>query len=270
MTTTAKKEAKDAFRAFNLGTEEETMDPMAAVQAAEQSVQRFLFAYDFNQPEDEKPDPRAVEGQIEDVDAEPEPPPPMFTEEDLDTAREEGRVLGHAQGLKDAEESALHFLALAVEAIADQMGTLHAAQEQANAETHKMAAALSMAVVNKILPSYMQTHGIAEIEALVTECLPHVLNEPRLILRVAPANEDGVRERIEPMARNRGFDGSVVVMADPALGPADCRLEWDNGGAERRADSLMQKIQAIVDRNAEGILTDGQGTQAPETAPDME
>ncbi|MGE4528592.1 MAG: FliH/SctL family protein [Rhodospirillaceae bacterium] len=219
---------------------------------AEEAVRRFLFSYDFGAPPPARAVPdHVVDGQVEEAEAEPPPPPPLFSEEDLETAREEARVLGHAQGLKDAEESALHFQVLALESIADQMETLRGRQDAANAETHRMAAALAVAVVKKLLPRMAQEHGVAEVERLVSACLPHLLNEPRLILRVAPENADELRSRIEPLARDRGFDGMVVVMSDAAVGPADCRLEWDNGGAERDVDTLFQRIQDIVARNSE-------------------
>jgi len=270
-TTVSKSKPEDEFRAFDLGIKDKALKndmddlaPAEAVEAAEMSVRRFLFGYDFDAPEEEKKKSEAgVDSQLEETE-ENLPPPPMFSEEDLEIAREEGRVLGHAQGLKDAEESALHFLVLAVESVADQMSQIYESQKQADLETHKMAAALSMTIVQKVLPTYVRDHGANEVETLVQECIPHILNEPRLILRVSPENEGPMRERIEPMTRNRGFEGAVVIMADPALGPADCRLEWDNGGAERRVDSLLQHIQAIVDRNAEGILQ--QKANSEETA----
>jgi len=240
---------------------------------AEEAVRRFLFSYDFDSPPQQQktvPD-YVVDGQVEEAESEPPPPPALFTEEDLETAREEARVLGHAQGLKDAEDSALHFQVLALEAIADQMETLRTRQDAANAETHRMAAALAVAVVKKLLPKMAQDHGMAEVESLVAACLPYLLNEPRLILRVYPDNAEELRGRIEPLARDRGFDGMVVVMADPTVGPADCRLEWDNGGAERDVDTLFQRIQDIVARNSDRAPepeapTQGAADAAPEDA----
>jgi flagellar biosynthesis/type III secretory pathway protein FliH len=45
----------------------------------------------------------------------------------------------------------------------------------------------------------------------------------------------------------------VVVMADAGVGPADCRLEWNNGGAERDVETLFQRIQDIVARNSDRV-----------------
>lgn len=236
---------KDApFRAFDTTPEEEV--------AAEALVRRFLFSYDFEAPQPEAPrfSDEEIDSQMEETDPEPIPPPPLFTEEDLEAAREEARVLGHAQGLKDAEESALHFQAQALARVAEEIGEIRARQETANGETHRLAAGLAMAVTKKLLPRLAAEHGAAEIEALVEDCVPHILNEPRLILRVSPLHTEAIRRRIEMLARDRGFDGSVVVMEDEAIGPADCRLEWNNGGAERDVASLFQRIEDIVARNS--------------------
>lgn len=234
----------DTFRAFDATPEEEV--------AAEALVRRFLFAYDFERPppEPERIPDAVIDGQIEEAEPEPIAPPPLFTEEDLEVAREEARVLGHAQGLKDAEESALHFQAHALERIAEEIGGMRVLQAQANAETHRMAAALAISVVKKLLPRFAAENGAAEIEALVEDCVPHILNEPRLILRVSPMHTEAIRHRIEMLARDRGFEGTVVVMEDETIGAADCRLEWNNGGAERDVASLFQRIEDIVARNS--------------------
>ncbi len=262
MATTIKSKKEEDFRAFDIAA------PAGDEIAAAMAVRRFLFSRDFDAPATPPktaPEPD-IDAQAEVVDAPPPPPPPLFTEADLVATREEARVLGHAQGLKDAEDSALHFQVLALEAIADQLTAARAAQDVANAETHRMAAALAVAVVKKLLPVYAREHGVAEVEALVAACLPHLLNEPRLILRVAPENAEAVRDRVEPLARDRGFEGSVVIMADPETGPADCRLEWNDGGAERDVETLFQRIQDIVARNSDRApVADAPAAPPPET-----
>lgn len=237
---------EESFRAFDT-------TPDAEEVAAEALVRRFLFSYDFDAPREVAPKiPDAViDGQVEEVAAPPPEPPPLFTEEDLEAVREEARMLGHAEGLKDAEDSAMHFLVQALESIADQMVSMRGRQDEANGETSRMAAVLAMAAVEKLLPKLAALHGVGEVEALVAECVPHILNEPRLILRVAAQHADAIQGRIEALARDRGFEGAVVVMADEGMGLADCRLEWDNGGAERDVERLFQRIQDIVARNSE-------------------
>lgn len=238
---------EDSFRAFDT-------TPDAEEVAAEALVRRFLFAYDFDAPREEPKIPDAViDGQVEEVEPPPPAPPPLFTEEDLEAVRDEARMLGHAEGLKDAEDSAMHFLVQALESIAEQLGAMRARQDEANVETHRTAATLAVAAVKKLLPRFAELHGVGEIEALVAECVPHILNEPRLILRVAPPHADVIQARIEALARDRGFEGMVVVMADESMGLADCRLEWDNGGAERDVEMLFQRIQDIVARNSERV-----------------
>ncbi|MBN2752038.1 MAG: hypothetical protein JXQ84_04950, partial [Rhodospirillaceae bacterium] len=184
MATTIPKRG-DAFRSFETSRDDEV--------AAAVAVRRFLFSYDFEAPPSEsKVSDQEIDSQIEEAESEPLPPPPLFSEEDLENAREEARVLGHAQGLKDAEESALHFQVLALEAISDQLSGIRDAQDASAKENHRMAAALAVAIVKKLLPGYVRDHGAAEIEGLVAACLPHLLNEPRLILRVAPENADAI------------------------------------------------------------------------------
>jgi len=237
--------------------------------AAEASVRRFLFSLNFDAPDAEpRPEPdRAVDDQEEETLPGPPEPVPLYTDADLETAREEARVLGHAQGLKDAEESALHFQVLATERIAEQIEAWRADAEASRAEAQKMAATLAIAVVEKLLPAQGRAHGLAEIEALISACIPHILDEPRLIVRVASEHVEAIRESMGSLARARGFDGTVVVNRDESLGPADCRLEWERGGAERNTAALLEKIKRIVARNCGDAAAEAEGTDDASVPP---
>jgi len=103
-------------------------------------------------------------------------------------------------------------------------------------------------VLKKMLPAACERHAFDEVTRVVEEVVGHVLDEPRIIVRVAAPLVDGVRAQLEAVVQGRGFEGRVVVQADDRLPLGDCRVEWTDGGAERDQARLMADIEAAVDR----------------------
>lgn len=212
-----------------------------------------MFDLDFD-----RPPPRAVaevEAQVEEplaaediAEPEPEPPPPMFSEEELALAREaayqEGRQAGEAQSNQRTERLAANVMI----ALSDQMATLFRQQEEANEANSRAAVRVAMAVLKKVLPAACEASAFDEVTRVVEEVVAHILDEPRIIVKVAEQLVDAVRERLDALCQAHGFEGRVVVQADLRMLPGDCRVEWTDGGAERDQARLIEEIEATVER----------------------
>jgi flagellar assembly protein FliH len=53
------------------------------------------------------------------------------------------------------------------------------------------------------------------------------------VLRVNDALVEPVDALMRRMARERGFEGRLVILGEPDLAPGDVRLEWADGGIVR-------------------------------------
>jgi len=71
-------------------------------------------------------------------------------------------------------------------------------------------------------------------------------DEPRLVIRVADAMLDPVTTRLTALAEQQGHTAKLVFIADATLAPADCRIEWADGGAERDIARLWGDIDRAV------------------------
>jgi flagellar assembly protein FliH len=116
------------------------------------------------------------------------------------------------------------------------------------AEIEREAAGLAAAVLARFAPSLARRTALDDIAALVSRTLVEATEEPRLVLRVPDALFEPVRARIAPLAEHSGYAGKLVILADDALGPADARIEWADGGAERDMARLARDIDAAVQR----------------------
>src|SRR3546814_1221045 len=67
-----------------------------------------------------------------------------------------------------------------------------------------------------------------------------------MTVRVAPNLVPEIEQRLKAAVASAGFEGRLVVAADAALGPADCGIDWGDGGAERDMDGLWREIDAAI------------------------
>lgn len=213
-------------------------------------VKKFMFDFDFDHPGSgggRAAEEEARQAQVQ--EAEPQPPPAnMFSEEELSLARdaafEEGRQVGLAESIEMVERQ----IASALTALSNHMDAVFRTQEQANDTNARNAVRVAMTVLGKVLPAACEKHAFEEVAKVVEECVAHILDEPRIIVRVAAGLVQPVRERLEAVVASQGFEGRVVIHGDARLAPGDCRVEWADGGAERDGTRLMQEIDAIVER----------------------
>lgn len=208
---------------------------------------KYMFDLDFDNP----PPPPGTVVEVEDDDCAPveeTPPPPMFSEEDLLLTREAAFAEGRQAGLEEAATLSERLLAAAMAALTQQMDQVRRRQEEANDANARASVRVAMAVLKKVLPAACERHAFEEVTRVVEEVVGHVLDEPRIIVRVAEPLIEGVRAQMEAVVQGRGFEGRVVFQPDDRLPLGDCRVEWTDGGAERDQVRLMADIEAAVER----------------------
>ena len=107
---------------------------------------------------------------------------------------------------------------------------------------------VAVAVARKLCSALMAGQPLAEVTALVSECFSHLVSTPHLVVRINDSLYDAARERIERMARQSGFEGSLVILAEPEIEFGDCRIEWADGGVVLERSAIEAKINDLVGR----------------------
>lgn len=205
---------------------------------------KFLFDNSFDAPSHPK--------RLEETAAPVPEPPPGYSEEELQAARElarrEGEEAGRAAGLEEAAASREQaMLGLAQRLSADLGQLFHDAEERAH-DAERQALETARAVLQRLFPALAAREGPEEILVLLRESLGLARAEPRVVVRVADENLDGLREQLDALREVAGFEGRVVLLADAELGASDIRVEWADGGIERHAERIWQEIDAILQR----------------------
>ena len=107
---------------------------------------------------------------------------------------------------------------------------------------------VAVAVARKLAPELIAREPFAEIAALVRECFTHLVAAPHVVVRVNDALHAQARERLDEIARGRGFEGRLVVLGETEIAPGDCRIEWADGGVIRDRSAVASAIDDLVSR----------------------
>ncbi len=155
---------------------------------------------------------------------------------------------GFAAGEEKAQQNAAEHVASALGLIADGMDRLHGALAGIEARLETEAVDVAVAVAGKLAPELIARHPFAEVSALATDCFQHLVKTPHVVVHIASDIHYMAKEKLEEIARARGFEGRLVVMADDSLKPGDCRIEWADGGVARDEAATRAVIDEAVAR----------------------
>jgi flagellar assembly protein FliH len=135
---------------------------------------------------------------------------------------------------------------------------LRAALDQSHAEIEGVraeAAALAMAAAKKIAPAALAALPAGDVENAMREAMHQAIGEPRITLRAAPDVIAALEGKVEAIAHEEGYDGRVMLAADPGITGADCRIEWRGGGSERSEAAIEAALDALIARRFSTLKT---------------
>lgn len=182
----------------------------------------FLFDTDFRRPQPSAEALRAAEE--------------VASAEQAAYARgvQDGRVL--------AEGQAQSRLADAMARLAHSAAELLSAADARDAEREGQAVELAMLIACKVAGDALDAQPLAGIGEAARSALQHLRGVPHLVVRVHDGLVDEAEALMKGLARERGFEGRLVLLGDPDMAPGDARIEWADGGVVRE----RARIEAAV------------------------
>jgi flagellar assembly protein FliH len=187
------------------------------------------------------------------------PIPPSEHAIKLAEAESKGFRDGFAAAEKEGTALAERRTAIAFEQIGSALdrlaGGLKTVEQRLEAEAIELAAAIA----RKLAPELVLRQPFAEISALAADCFRHLHATPHVVVRVSDALLETARAQLEEIARHCGFEGRLVVIAEPDIAAGDCRIEWAEGGVARTAAQTDTAIGKAIGR----YLGAGQTAEMP-------
>src|SRR5262249_36583524 len=125
---------------------------------------KYLFDVSFDQPQ-------GPGGPMR------KPAEPHFSRADLESARTAGHAEGHAAGLAAAATAAEQRSSAALDTLSAGLAALAQNHDAIAAELRKDALALLRLALGKLAPALCHKEPLAEIEAVLAQCLAEALDE---------------------------------------------------------------------------------------------
>jgi flagellar assembly protein FliH len=107
---------------------------------------------------------------------------------------------------------------------------------------------VAVAVARKLAGELVAREPLGEITALVSDCFAQLVSTPHLVVRINDQLYDAAHARIEALAKQSGFAGRLIILAEPEIKTGDCRIEWADGGVVLERATIEAKIGELVGR----------------------
>lgn len=201
----------------------------------------------------------------EDFDAPPPPPAapepeiiePVFTADELETARRDAAFAAREAALAEAETNGKATARRALTSIADQIAAMRDEAAAVAEETAEAIARLLLDCFATAFPALSRRHGADETAAVLRAILPALRQEPKIAVRVSPHVIDAIKADID--AIDPDLIARVRLVPTDAMAPEDIRIDWEHGTAIRDTTALWRRIEDVL--APAGLLSPKQSTR---------
>jgi flagellar assembly protein FliH len=193
---------------------------------------KFLFDTDFSAPDKSRERP-ATPAEVAQKVAAAEA---RAYRDGYDAAQREAKVESDRRMALALEE-----IRLAIQGIAMRFASVETRMETE-------AVDVAVAVARKLCSQLVAAEPLGEVTGLVSDCFSHLVATPHLVVRINSSLYEAAREKIERQAAQCGFQGRLVILAEPEIATGDCRIEWADGGVVLERAAIEAKINELVGR----------------------
>ena len=155
---------------------------------------------------------------------------------------------GYEAGQREAKAESDRRSALALEEIGIAIKAIASRFSGIEARMETEAVDVAVAVARKLCSELIAREPLGEITALVSDCFSHLVATPHLVVRINDQLYEAARANIERQATQSGFEGRLVILAEPGIATGDCRIEWADGGVVLERAVVEAKISELVGR----------------------
>ena len=193
---------------------------------------KFLFDMDFGAPDKTRERPAT----------------PAEIAERIASAEARAYRDGYEAAQREAKAESDRRAALALEEIGITIRGIATRFSGIEARMETEAVEVAVAVARKLCSELIAREPLGEVTALVSDCFSHLVATPHLVVRINDQLYEVAREQIERRAAQSGFEGRLVILAEPDIATGDCRIEWADGGVVLERAAIEVKISELVGR----------------------
>jgi flagellar assembly protein FliH len=163
-------------------------------------------------------------------------------------AETRGYGKGFSAGQQEAEAQTARKLAQVLDRIGQTLGTIVGGLTAIESRLEAEAVEVASAVARKLATELVAREPLVEIERLVRDCFRQLSATPHVVVRVSEDLYPHIVEKLDGIANESGYQGRLVVLAEPDIRDGDCRIEWADGGVIRDTARTEAAIAENVGR----------------------
>lgn len=192
------------------------------------------------------------------------PPPPVFSEADMRSAEREGFQKGFIEGIEEGRrqaESAQAEINRQVAAMAgrfvEAIGPLFSHYREFSAMLYREMPRVALAIARKAAGPALEQNAHLRVGDIAARACETMINEARLTITAHESLGDTLENMLLALASRLPEHTEIVILRDPAMPLADCRIEWECGSMRHSVDELWQRIEKAVENLSAASLRDG-------------
>lgn len=170
----------------------------------------------------------------------------------LDDAEQQGFFRGQLEGRRETEQEAAMRAAVALEKVANTAAAVLAKLDSETARFEREASMLALAFARKVAGDVALRAPLAALESAAADCFRQLVGVPHVVVRIEHEMIDQAKTMLDRMARERGYEGRIVVLGEPGLALGDFVIEWADGGMIRDSAALATLISGAIERHVAG------------------
>lgn len=202
------------------------------------ATNKFLFDTDFG------PDPSSPEAAQNHVQREVA----IYTESEVAALKAEAFEQGRQEGQSQSQQGLETAAAETMTTISAQLEHLMSSHESKMNVLKQEAASLALTIASKFAPALIERAPEAEVKKLIEDCLVDLQDEPRIVIRANEEVCENISQKIDEITSRSAFQGNLILLPDETRHAGDCRVEWADGGTERRLEDIEARLEKVINR----------------------
>lgn len=179
-----------------------------------------------------------------------EPPPPTFSEDDLEASKAVAHATGRNEGMREERESRDQYVADTLRAISENFENLSAAELYREKQYEEESVRLALKIIDALAPSLKTRLGEEALKMSLREVLQTQAGQSEVKIEVHPDCANDIDKLIGEIWSDKDNTPRYKIMADSTLENGACKISWKDGGMIRSPDKTAAAIKSAL----EGLL----------------
>lgn len=187
------------------------------------------------------------------------PPPPTFSQEDLDLAKKEAHKQGLAEGIDEGKRQQQNEQATIHKALLSSLAGINQMFMPLVDDYKKTVTALrsdmprvALAAAKKAAGKALDENAQSAISETVEKCLASLPDVPEITLHIHESMAATLEEELKQMAQSAPHAAYIKVQGNADMPQTDCKISWKDGALLRDTQQIWQNIETAIDKMAAG------------------